>query len=645
MIALAARTFLDRWQLFAGTIAAVAIGVGIVHAGMTIILGVEHAVPPLDADADPGAAEAFRQAASGASTLTGMTVMLGAFLTVFVVASTTGFAVDQRRRDLATLRVAGVTAGQIRCVLLGEAALIALLGTLVGAALGLALTPIQRAILAGLGVLLADVDSPVRPAVLILDLVCAVCVTVLGAWGSARRATRVRPLEVLRRGETERRVMGVRRWLTAMIAVLLTVIQVYFSAISGGMAIPLLLGLGIVVTASVAMSCLAPLLVPAVASLVSALAGRRAVTAVAVANLRDAVRRTASCAAPMIVLVSLVMGLQGILDTQTASAEFERGRLIRADLVASGAAFDVGRAETIPGIAVAAPETVVPLAVRLTRGGVVLDGPGTVVAVDPDRFRQTRLLQPESGDLDDFGSERIVFGSGLDSLMVNGEFEQITLQADGTAIPLTAAARMPETLAGTDGFYVDRAILPPQVLERYTTALVQLEPDADLDLVRADLAALGATRVETRTAAAQEGASTKDRENRGVMGAIVGLGSLYALISVLSTVAISIGQRRSELATLRLSGMTRRQVLGAVVAEALSATLIGLFLGAVAAVTALVGLWIATFRAYGTAVCAVPWTLLLGITALTMALTAATSIVSTRSALRVSAVRAVGLSE
>jgi putative ABC transport system permease protein len=574
-----------------------------------------------------------------------MTVMLGGFLTVFVVASTIGFAVEQRRRDLATLRIAGVTARQIRRLLLSEAALIALLGTLVGAALGLVLTRLQRAILTGLDVLPAEIDSPVVPAVLILDLAVAVIVTIVGAWGSARRATRVRPLDVLRRGETDRRVMGARRWLTAIIAVLLTVVQVYFSATSGGMLIPLLLGLGIVVTASVAMSTLAPSLVPAVASLISALAGRRPVAAVAVVNLRDALRRTAFCAAPMIVLVSLVMGLQGILDTQTASAEFERSHLIRADLVASGETFDAGRAESIPGIAVAAPETVVPLAVRLTRGPVVLDGPGTVVAVDPDRFRQTRLLQPESGDLADFGSGSIVFGNGLDSLMVNGEYDQITLQIDGTAIPLTEAARMPETLAGTDGFYVDRAILPVQVLERYTTALVQLEPDADINLVRAELAALGATRIETPTAAAQDDSSTKDRENRGVMGAIVGLGSLYALISVLSTVAISIGQRQSELATLRLSGMTRRQVRGAVVAETLVATLIGLFLGSGAAVTALVGLWIATFRTYGTPVIAIPWALLLGIAALTMALTAGASIVATRSALRVRAVRAVGTPE
>lgn len=642
MRALAARTFLDRWQLFVGTILAVAIGVGIVHAGMTIILGVENLAPPVDAD--PQAAENFRQAASGTNTLTGMTVILGAFLTVFVVASTIGFAVDQRRHDLATLRIAGVTAGQIRRLLLAEAGLIALLGALAGAAIGFALTRAQRALLTGMDVLPAETNTPIQPAVLILDLVVAVTVTILGAWGSARRATRVRPLDALRRVETDRRVMGVRRWLIASIAVLFTAVQVYFSATSGGMLIPLLLGLGIIITASVAMSCLAPLLVPAVARLVSVVAGQRPVPAVAVANLRDAVRRTASCAAPMIVLVSIVMGLQGILDTQTASGETER-TLIHADLVASGEALDVGQAESIPGVALASPETVVPLSVSLTRGGITTDSPGTVVAVDPVRFRQTRFQHPTSGDLGDFGPGSIVFGSGLDSLMIEDDYDQVALHVDGIAVQLEVAARMPETLAGTDGFYIDRAMAPSAMLERESTLLVKLESNADIDSVRGELTVLGATSIDTPATMAQEDTSTKNGENRAVMGAIVGLGSVYALISVLSTVAISIGQRRSEFATLRLSGMTRRQVQGAVVAETLSATLIGLFLGAVAAVTALFGLWVATFRAYGSPVIAIPWTLLASITVLTMALTAGTAIASTRSALRVSAVRAVGSPE
>ncbi len=639
MTAMAARTLLDRWSLFVGTTVAVALGVGIVHAGMTIILGVENATPPVGAT--PAAAEAFRQAASGANTLTGMTVMLGAFLTVFVVASTIGFAVDQRRHDLATLRIAGVTAGQIRRLLLGEALLVAVVGAVLGAVLGLGLTQLQRVILTGAHVLPAEIETPVAPAVLLLDLGGAVVVSILGAWGCARRATRVRPLDALRRTHLDRRAMGAWQWLVAAIALLLTGVQVFFSATSGGMLIPLLLGLGIIITASVAMSRLAPLLVPAIAGVVDILAPRRPVSAVAVANLRDSVRRTASCVAPMIVLVSIVMGLQGILDTQTAAIETEQ-TLVRADLVASGAAFAFDRAEQIEGVTVAAPETVVPLAVGLTRNSVTRDGPGTVVAVDPDRFRQTRLLTPASGTLDDFGPDTIVFGSGLDSLTVNGQYEEVSLQVDGRTLSLRQAASLPETLAGSEGFYIDRSILPVSMLDRNTTVLVQLAQDADVNKVRSELAALGATDIDTPSDLVREGASTKADENRVVMGAIVGLGSLYALISVLSTVAISIGQRRAELATLRLSGMTKRQVQSVVVAETLTATHIGLLLGAIAATTALVGLWIATFRAYGTPVVAIPWALLAGITVLTMALTAVTAATSTGSALRESAVRAVG---
>ena len=51
MIRLALRTFVDRWQLFVGTVLAVTAGVAIVHAGMTIILGVESSEAPAGATA------------------------------------------------------------------------------------------------------------------------------------------------------------------------------------------------------------------------------------------------------------------------------------------------------------------------------------------------------------------------------------------------------------------------------------------------------------------------------------------------------------------------------------------------------------------------------------------------------------------
>ena len=417
MIRLAIRTFTDRWQLFVGTVLAITAGVAIVHAGMTIILGIENATAP--EGLGPADADAFNQSASGASTLTGMTVMLGAFLTIFVVGSTFSFAVDQRRGDLAVLRLGGVTSGQIRRLLLGEALLAGLIGTITGAVLGIGLTVVQRSLLSWLGTLPADLDTPLRPAVLILDLAIALGVSLAGSWGAARRATKVSPLDALRRSAIEQKVMTVSRWIVAVIAIALTAVQAYFSATTGGMLIPLLLGLGIVITASIAMSRLSPLLVPAVSGLLAPWSRRSPVASLAVANLRDAVRRTASCAAPMIVLVSLVMGLQGILDTQTKAAASETTQLLKSDLVASGDDIDLAALEDLDGIALAAPETTVPLSVQLIRGGMPTSGPGTVVAVDPDAFRATHLQTPNSGDLADFGGKTIVFGPGLDLSLIH----------------------------------------------------------------------------------------------------------------------------------------------------------------------------------------------------------------------------------
>ncbi|MDO5646244.1 MAG: FtsX-like permease family protein [Dermabacter sp.] len=643
MIHLAIRTFADRWQLFVGTVIAVTAGVAIVHAGMTIILGVENADVP--GGSTPAEADAFHQAASGASTLTGMTVMLGAFLTIFVVGSTFTFAVDQRRGDLAILRLGGVTSRQVRRLLLAEALLTALVGTVAGALLGLVLTSVQGTVLSWLGTFPSGLETPFQPAILGLDLGIAVTVCLAGAWGTARRATKISPLDALRRSSSEQRVMTAGRWTLAAIAIALTAVQTYFSATTGGMLIPLLLGLGIVITASVAMSRLSPLLVPAVALVLTPWARRSPVAELAVSNLRDAIRRTASCAAPMIVLVSLVMGLQGILDTQTKAATTETTQLLRADLIATGDGINLDAVDTIEGVALAAPETVVPLAVQLTAGGVTTSGPGTVVAVDPDAFRATHLQEPESGNLAGFGPDGIVFGPGLDSTMVRGHYDEIILNIDGEPVTLREAARMSETLAGTDGFYIDRSILPADALDRPTTVLIQLAPGADISAVEQSLAAAGVTRVQTPAEMSVEHDSVAESENRAVMAAIVGLGSIYALISVLSTLAISITQRRSELATLRLSGLTRRQVQRTIITEALAATGIGLILGAIAAVLALVGLWTATARIYGTPVIAIPWALLGAITVLTATLTVITAVIATRSALRTPSIQALGTQE
>ncbi|MBJ2122612.1 ABC transporter permease [Arthrobacter sp. MSA 4-2] len=640
MIRLALRTFADRWQLFVGTVLAVTAGVAIVHAGLTIILGVEDADAPTGLT--PEQAEAFRLAAADGSELTGIALMIGIFLTIFVVGSTFGFAVDQRRGDLAILRLGGVTRRQIRRLLLGEAFLAALLGALAGALLGTVLTTVQRFLLSRLGFFPEDLATPVQPAVLVIDLIAALTVCLAGARGAAKSATKVSPLDALRRSSGERRVMTLGRWIVAITALALTALQAYFSATAGGLLVPLLLGLGIIMTGSVAMSRLSPLLVPAAALALTPWSRRSPVAGLAVANLRDAVRRTASGAAPMIVLVSLVMGLQGIVNTQTESGAATL--IFDADLIATGEDIDVSALENINGISLASPETVVPLSVQLTTGGATTTGPGTVVAVDPDAFNATHLQQPDSGRVADFGPDSLIFGPGLEST-IDGAYDQITVKIDGRTLVLSEAARMSATPTGTDGYYIDRSLLPADLLQGPTTFLVQLAPGVETAVVESALTAAGASTVQTPAEFTEEQNRANAAGNRAVMVMIVGLGSLYALISVLSTLAISISQRRSELATLRLSGLTRRQIQHSTIIEALAVTTIGLILGAVAAVLSLVGLWASTYRLYGAPVIAIPWTLLGVITLLVATLTTITALLATRAAMKVPAIRALGAHE
>src|SRR5260221_12240127 len=61
------------------------------------------------------------QAVAQTAGLLGDMAAVSAFVAVFVVASTFGFAVTQRRRELALLRLAGATPAQVRRMLLAEA--------------------------------------------------------------------------------------------------------------------------------------------------------------------------------------------------------------------------------------------------------------------------------------------------------------------------------------------------------------------------------------------------------------------------------------------------------------------------------------------------------------------------------------------
>lgn len=72
---------------------------------------------------------------------------------------------------------------------------------------------------------------------------------------------------------------------------------------------------------------------------------------------------------------------------------------------------------------------------------------------------------------------------------------------------------------------------------------------------------------------------------------VLGIALAYTGISLANTMAMATSDRARDLAALRLAGATRRQVLGAVGAEALLVVTVGAILGLLVAALNLLGMW------------------------------------------------------
>ena len=138
------------------------------------------------------------------ATLGGVGLLVGLLL----IYNTVSFAVVQRRREIGILRALGMSRQGISVLFLGEAALMGLLGGLVGSEAGVLLA---RALVTVLSRTVSDLYVPVAstsdgamvvsPGLLVSGLVLGLGVSMLGAMGPAGDASRTAPARALAPGE------------------------------------------------------------------------------------------------------------------------------------------------------------------------------------------------------------------------------------------------------------------------------------------------------------------------------------------------------------------------------------------------------------------------------------------------------------
>lgn len=605
MLRLSVATLRDRWRLFAGAVVAVALGVGLVQSGLQVLAATDR--PDLPPGLSAAERARIRDGYAGAATLLGMSVLLAVFLTVFVVSTTFGFVVVQRRRELALLRLIGAKRAQVRRMLLGEAVLLGLLGTVAGLPLGLLGTWAQSELLIRLGMLPAWFTAPWVSGAAWAAGAVGLSTAVVGVVAAAWRAARLRPLEALADLAPAVRVMTGWRWFWGLSALGVTALMVLAGQASADLLGGLMISLAVMVSGSVAMSQLSPVAVPLVGRLPALLLRGNPVADLARANVLYAVRRSAATAAPLIVLVGLLLGLWGTLGSLAAAVGAEQRKLVAADLVVSTA----GPLPWYAGVAVASTQTTVPVTVtRRVAKKKSQTYYSEAVGIDPAAYQRTHPLTPRKGSLDRLAGRTIAIGPGMSAEGFRLG-STVTVAIGDRRLPLKVVAILPETLDVNDNFFVPRSLLPAGAGR--TEAFVQAAPGTDVrslaDRIRAD----GNGTVESLASWADGRGDAQQRGSNAIFAVLMGLAGVYAAVAVVNAVAMAAADRRREFALARMAGLTRGQVVRLALLEAVTVVVIGVALGCVVAAAALAGIAAGTADTLGVTVVAIPWRLLLTI--------------------------------
>ncbi|MFC5667737.1 FtsX-like permease family protein [Kitasatospora misakiensis] len=559
----------------------------------------------------------------------GLAAGVAGFVAVFVVAGTFALSVAQRRRELALLRLIGSTRRQLRRLIHAEAVLVGVLASAAGCGLGLVGAPLCRSWLVDHKIVSADFTVPIAGWALATAAVIGLVTAVVGVVVSSVRAGLISPGEALREAAVERspRAANVFRWTVGGLALAAGVV-----AVSGTATMQPEAGSNAAASASLvlvvvgAFVTLAGVLAGPVIRLVTALPARLSRAASGPADDADEVggavwstarqsaltafRRTAATTTPVVIVVSLAGCLLGTIGTINAAQVSAVGRqLSHADWVVSPAGTPglskalVDRVRAVPGItAVVSTPTAVyaeeqgPSALSLQAAAVDAAGLATVAE-----------LPVVSGSAADLGPGSIIVNTVWPGNPHAGG-EVSAWLADGTRKQFKVAAVLQAGADSTQA-YLDASdnpagsTLPSRILVRLAPGTDRATASAALQSAVAGLGARISTPDEVSAAATD--ANQESSKNGMLM--ILGLSVLYALVALANTLVMTLGDRRRELAMLRLAGATRGQVLRAVATETLLCVGAGALVGAIASAISIGGSWAALRQLVGPTPAVVPW--------------------------------------
>ncbi|CCH19562.1 ABC transporter permease [Micromonospora lupini] len=518
-------------------------------------------------------------------------------LIVFVVAGTIGLSVRHRRRDLALLRAIAATPGQIRRLLVGEAALLGLVAAVVGAPAGLLAARWVHGELVGRGFVPADFPMTGGLFAVPAAVGTALLVAVLAALLAGRRVAGIKPVEALGEIAVEPRRSGRVRLVAGVLTLVAAGTSGVFTLGGTGSTAALAGAVGMLYLFVIAVALLAPRINAQAARLLTRVLPRIWGVSgyLAAANLRANAQGMATVLTALVLSVGFggsVWFLQNNLERQTIG-QSSTGTLAERVLTAPGGlpANAAGEVRELAGVRAATGVRRTQVVVRS------FDGiePVAAQAVDPLGITATMDLDVREGNLADLGAGTVALSATQASASGWHVDDQAELWlGDGTPSTLRVIAVYGRGLGFADVTLAAETVAGHTAGATDDEILVRAGPDADAALAAWSAAHPGSAVLDaaTRTRLIGIDLAIGAWLNRLLIGVLVG----YAALAAATTMVLAALARRRELALLRLVGLTRRQIRRMVHVEQagllgtsvlIGATIAALTLGAV--VNALTG--------------------------------------------------------
>lgn len=513
------------------------------------------------------------------------------FVGSFLIYNAFAMTVVERTREIGMLRAVGTTQRQVIKIVLTEALILGVAGSVVGVGFGLLLA---RGLVIGMGNFAGQTISEVSatPQSLLLSVVVGVVVTLVAATVPALQAARISPLQALRiQGSADE-----RRWLTmglkfgplTVAAAILVLYYVPFRQsvafyIGSSMIFVLLLG------ATLCIPVLANVLEWVIRPFTLLLFGNEG--RLGSSNINRARGRTALTVAALMVGISMVVGINGLTNSFEQDIERWLDSALGGDLFVRSPLPMQPDLETrllaLPEVTAVTPSRIVASRLLTAAGD---DEFALFVGIDPATYATVRELRVQDGP---------PMNELLAQLAQGGVVYIGADVANKFALEVGDFITM-ETRRGQRRFEIIAVVMDfgagetPSVtgamedLRRYfgvndvSSFAVTLADGADLDRV--------AETIETQLGRGQnlsvEGKAAFEEKIRAISAEafslfdVLGLiGLVVAALGVINTMLMNVLERTRELGGLRSLGMSRRQVRRMILAEATTMGFIGAVFG------------------------------------------------------------------